>query len=65
MLGVDLVVVFIVGTSSTLDSHFKHNTCLQASYSDVKKFGGTWYCVKLQDGHLYGTELPTLTEMGE
>lgn len=65
MMIVLAVVTLIVAGACNANSYVSHNACLQAGYSDVKGFGGALYCIKLQDGHLYGTELATLTEAGQ
>ena len=49
------MIALVVIALCVTDNYFRHNRCLQAGYSDVKKYGGIWYCVRLQDGHLYGT----------
>ena len=53
------IIVFVLWATGTVS---RHNMCLQAGYSDVKTYGGVWYCVRLQDGHLYGTAGDVATE---
>jgi len=65
MIVIVAIVVLFVGGICAIDSRFKHNICLQASYSDVQKFGGAWYCVRLQDEHLYGTEMAAFIGQGQ